>query len=179
MNVNNKYFLAVSSLNYRKNFIAVLQAFSKFCESSHNGDLYIIGDMKSDSFQGIDISNYRRNYRIKFLGRVCDEDLVKYYCNAVCFIFPSLYEGFGIPVIEAQACGCPVISSNSSCLREVLGECAIMCSPTDIEGFANAMKSIYYDETLRNAIISKGFENAKRYSWEKSAQIIAEQINTV
>jgi glycosyltransferase involved in cell wall biosynthesis len=128
--------------------------------------------LQCNSFNGVDISSYKQNSRIKFLGRVSDEELINYYRNAVCFIFPSLYEGFGIPVIEAQACGCPVISSNSSSLHEVLGESAIMCNSSDIEGFANAMKSIYEDDTLRNTIISKGFENTKRFSWEKSAKKI-------
>lgn len=179
MNNDEKYFLAVSSLNYRKNFVVVLQAFDKFCENNSEGNLLIIGDLQCNSFNGIDISSYKQNSRIKFLGRVSDEELINYYRNAVCFIFPSLYEGFGIPVIEAQACGCPVISSNSSSLQEVLGESAIMCNPTDIEGFANAMKSIYEDEPLRNAIICKGFENAKRFSWEKSAKKIEEIIKNI
>ncbi len=176
MKKTNGYFLAVSSLNYRKNFVVVLQAFDKFCEYRNEGNLLIIGDLKCESFNGIDISHYKRNSRIKFLGRVSDDELISYYQNAVCFIFPSLYEGFGIPVIEAQACGCPVISSNSSSLQEVLDESAIMCNPTDIEGVANAMKSIYEDDTLRNTIISKGFENAKRFSWEKSARKIVSII---
>jgi len=176
MKKTNGYFLAVSSLNYRKNFVVVLRAFDKFCEYNSEGDLFIIGDLQCDSFNGVDISSYKQNNRIKFLGRVSDEELINYYRNAVCFIFPSLYEGFGIPVIEAQACGCPVISSNSSSLQEVLGESAIICNPTDIEGFANAMKSIYEDDTLRNTIISKGFENAKRFSWEKSARKIVSII---
>lgn len=170
------YFLAVSSLNYRKNFFVVLQAFDKFCEYSSEGNLLIVGDLQCDSFNGVDISSYKQNCRIKFLGRVSDDELINYYRNAVCFIFPSLYEGFGIPVIEAQACGCPVISSNSSSLYEVLEESAIMCNPTDVDGFANAMKSIYEDVTLRNTIIRNGFENAKRFSWEKSAKKIVSII---
>jgi len=176
MKKTDGYFLAVSSLNYRKNFVVVLQAFERFCEYNSEGNLLIIGDLKCESFNGINISSYKQNNRIKFLGRVSDDELISYYQNAVCFIFPSLYEGFGIPVIEAQACGCPVISSNCSSLQEVLDESAIMCNPTDIEGFANAMKSIYEDDTLRNTIISKGFENAKRFSWEKSARKIERLI---
>lgn len=168
------YFLTVSSLNYRKNFITVLKAFSKFCESNQYGSLYIVGDLKCDSFNGIDIRAYKNNERIKFLGRVSDVELIEYYSNAVAFVFPSLYEGFGIPAIEAQACGCPVISSNSSSLPEVLGESALTCNPLDANRFAELMNDVFNNENLRANLIAKGYENVKRFSWNESAKKIVE-----
>ena len=171
------YFLTVSSLNYRKNFITVLQAFSNFCEKNQEGNLYIVGDLKCDSFQGVDIQIYKSNKRIKFLGRVSDDDLIDYYRNAIAFIFPSLYEGFGIPVIEAQACGCPVISSDSSSLPEVLGESALFCNPLDANRFTELMNSIYNDNYLRTSLIIKGYENVKRFSWDESTNKIIELIS--
>ena len=173
----DRYFLAVSSLNYRKNFVVVLQAFDKMCAYRREANLFIIGDLQCDSFNGVDISSYKQNNRIKFLGRVSDEELINYYRNAVCFIFPSLYEGFGIPVIEAQACGCPVISSNSSSLPEVLGESALTCNPLDVNRFAELMNDIFNDNDLRKKIIAKGYENVKRFSWNESAKKIVELIS--
>lgn len=173
------YFLTVSSLNYRKNFITVLQAFSKFCDSNQYGNLYIVGDLKSDSFNGVDIQVYKSNERIKFLGRVSDDELIEYYRKAVAFVFPSLYEGFGIPVIEAQACGCPVISSDSSSLPEVLGESALFCDPLDINRFTELMCLIYNDNNLRTSLIIKGYENVKRFSWDESAKKIIELISKI
>lgn len=171
------YFLSVSSLNYRKNFITVLQAFSIFCDSNQYGNLYIVGDLKCDSFNGVYIQEYKSNDRIRFLGRVSDDELIEYYRNAVAFVFPSLYEGFGIPVIEAQACGCPVISSNSSSLPEVLGESALTCNPLDVNRFAELMNDIFNDNDLRKKIIAKGYENVKRFSWNESAKKIVELIS--
>lgn len=176
MNNSDGYFLTVSSLNYRKNFITVLQAFSKFCDSNHYGNLFIVGDLKNDSFKGIDIQTYKNNERIKFLGRVSDDELIEYYCNAIAFVFPSLYEGFGIPVIEAQACGCPVISSDSSSLPEVLGESALFCNPMDVDSFAKYMKMLYNDNNLRTQLIARGYENVKRFSWDDGAKKIIELI---
>lgn len=172
----HKYFLAVSSLNYRKNFPAVLDAFKKFEEHNDDGSLYIIGDMSNSSFAALDIDIYKSDPRIKFLGRVSDKDLVRYYSNAVAFIYPSLYEGFGIPPLEAQQCNCPVISSNATSLPEVLGDSALFNSPNDIDGFTSRMQRIFNEENLREQLIQKGLENIKRFSWDKSTR---ELINII
>ncbi len=168
----HKYFLAVSSLNYRKNFPAVLEAFKKFEEHNSEGSLYIIGDMTNSSFTSLDVDKYRADERIKFLGRVSDKDLVRYYSNAIAFIYPSLYEGFGIPPLEAQQCRCPVIASNATSLPEVLDHSALFSSPNDVMGFANKMLRLYHNESLRNKLVEKGFTNANRFSWAKSAEEI-------
>lgn len=166
---SHKYFLAVSSLNYRKNFPAVLEAFKKFEEHNRNGELYIIGDMTNSSFAALDIVKYKSDKRIKFLGRVSDSDLVRYYSNAVAFIYPSLYEGFGIPPLEAQQCHCPVISSNATSLPEVLKQSALLISPNDINGFAANMQRLLEDYSLRGELVRKGLENISRFSWSDSA----------
>lgn len=168
----HQYFLAVSSLNYRKNFAAVLDAFKKFEEHNENGNLYIIGDMTNSSFVALDIDKYKSNKRIKFLGRVSDYDLSRYYSNAVAFIYPSLYEGFGIPPLEAQQCHCPVISSNATSLPEVTGQSALFNSPYDIDGFVSNMQKLFDNPSLRNELIGKGLNNIKRFSWSDSANIV-------
>lgn len=169
-----KYLLAVSSLNYRKNFLAVLEAFDIFEKEDNETSLYIIGDLKNSNFKGIDIDRYRQNPRIKFLGRVSDADLVRYYSNASAFVYPSIYEGFGIPPLEAQTCGCPVLVADIPSLREVVADSGIYCNPYDVKDIANGMKSVLASgEELK----AKGAENIKRFSWENSARKVAEVLD--
>lgn len=175
----NRYFLAVSSLNYRKNFIAVLKAFDIFEKECPDVSLYIIGDLSNANFKDIDISNYKNNPRIKFLGRVSDEQLVKYYSNALAFIFTSIYEGFGLPPLEAQTCGCPVLISDIPPQHEIIGESGMFCNPYKPQNIADGMSEIInHSDSLKK----KGFENAKRFSFATSAKqiynIIIQCLNT-
>lgn len=168
-----RYFLAVSSMKANKNFPMVLASFSKLQSSLPDAKLYIIGDLKDKNFTSVNLSEYTGNPNIKFLGRVTDEQLISYYSNAIAFIFPSYYEGFGIPVLEAQACGCPVVSSSSSSLPEVLQESALMAAPDDCDGFVSSMHNIAVDDSLRNQLISAGNKNIMRFSWDESAKVIS------
>ncbi len=170
----NKYYLAVSSVKENKNFATILAAFDRLKVDECR--LYIIGDCASNTFKSMNLEPCKMNQRIKILGRVTDEELVKYYSNAIAFIFPSLYEGFGIPTIEAQACGCPVIASDRSALPEILGDSAILCDPFDIENISKSMESLYKDETYRNMLIEKGYQNIKRFAWDTSAMEIVNII---
>ena len=172
---SEKYFVAVSSVKENKNFPMVVESFKKLQQRLPDAKLYIIGDLKDKNFGNIDL-NVEDNPNIILLGRVSDEDLIRYYSNAVGFIFPSYYEGFGIPVLEAQACGCPVISTNRSSLPEVLLDSAILANPDDVNAFADGMYTVATDTDLRSELIRKGFENVKRFSWEDSARKIVEVI---
>ncbi|GAH45643.1 unnamed protein product, partial [marine sediment metagenome] len=95
------------------------------------------------------------------------------------FVFPSFYEGFGLPVLEAMACGTPVITSNSSSLPEIVSDAGIMVDPKDIDALAEAMKKVLLDEELRKSIISKGLERARMFSWRKSAEETLKICKTV
>lgn len=170
-----KYFVAVSSVKENKNFPMVVDSFNKLQQRLPEAKLYIIGDLKDKNFGNIDL-NVEDNPNIVLLGRVSDEDLIRYYSNATGFIFPSYYEGFGIPVLEAQACGCPVISTNSSSLPEVLWDSAILADPDDVDAFADGMYKVATDAELRANLIKKGFENVSRFSWEDSARKIVELL---
>lgn len=163
---NESYLLAVSSVKANKNFESVLKAYEIFYRSNPNVRLYIVGDCNDKNFQTIDIDQYRNNPSIKFLGRVSDEELVKYYSNAQGFVFPSLYEGFGIPVLEAQACGCPVLASDIPPLKEVLNDSALFCNPLEIEDIAFKLQQILSE---RDILVQNGYENVKRFSWDESA----------
>lgn len=173
-----KYLLAVSSLNYRKNFISILKAFDIFEKKRLDISLYIIGDLSNGSFKNIDISKYKSNPRIKFLGRVSDEQLVKYYSNALAFVFTSIYEGFGIPPLEAQACGCPILVSSIPPLHEIIGNSGMFCDPYNSHNIANCMSEILNNP---NGLEKKGFENAKRFSFTISTKqvynIIIQYLN--
>jgi glycosyltransferase involved in cell wall biosynthesis len=97
-------------------------------------------------------------------------DLTIFYSLAEVFVFPSLYEGFGLPVLEAMTCGCPVITSNTSCLPEIVDNAAILVDPYNAEEIANAMKKVLSDENLRQQMRKKGLERSKMFSWEKTAR---------
>ncbi len=99
-----------------------------------------------------------------------DDSLAYFYKNALAFIFPSLYEGFGIPVLESFACGCPVVCSNVSSLPEIAGEAACYFDPYSEESIKNSVVKILTDSNLREELINKGYEQLKKFSWQKTAE---------
>ena len=107
-----------------------------------------------------------------FLGHVDEKSLPIIYSGAEGLVYPSYYEGFGLPVLEAMACGVPVIVSNTSALTEVVGEAGLLVDPTDIAGIADHMQNIYFDPDLKNDLIKVGFLRAANFSWDSSAQLI-------
>ncbi len=108
--------------------------------------------------------------RVIFTGYVPDEDLPALYSAADLFVFPSLYEGFGLPVLEAMACGVPVVCSSTSSLPEVAGDAALLVPPTDVRALTEAMERALTDERLRARMRARGLERARRFSWERAAQ---------
>ena len=168
-----RYLLAVSSTNYHKNFHGLIDAFS---DANLDIDLKIIGD-SADVFSTLDLK--RNHPRIHFVGRVNDDELVKLYQHATAFVFPSFYEGFGIPPLEAQACGCPVISSNTASMPEVLGESVLYFNPESKREIINALSLIVSDVELRAQLVEKGFKNKERFSWGESASKLNDIIRNV
>lgn len=176
--VVEKYFLAVSSMNFRKNFIYILKAFCKYQELGGSESLYIIGDLKNNSFRDIDLSSYKNNPKINFIGRVSDEELITYYSNSEAFIYPSYYEGFGIPPLEAQTCDCPAICANTSCLPEIFGDSVLYCDPYDSNSLVEKLKMIANNK-MRKFLIEKGRINTARYSWNDSAEKLKNIIENI
>lgn len=169
-----RYLLLVSSRNFHKNFHGAIAAFSKLVEKN-DLSLKIIG-AANHSFSEFDLSDGEiRN--IEFLGRVDDATLIKLYQNAMGFVFPSFYEGFGIPPLEAQACGCPVISSNKASMPEVLQDSVLYFDPYDVDDIARRMKELIEDDSLRSSLIAKGYANVQRFSWHLSASKVDGIIN--
>ncbi|HGE8353993.1 MULTISPECIES: glycosyltransferase family 4 protein [Serratia] len=167
---SESYFLAVSSSNFHKNFHGLIKAFEKM--SNEQGvQLKIIGGWNKN-FSNPELDSILENGDSKgivFLGRVSDEELVKLYSNALAFIFPSFYEGFGIPPLEAQACGCPVASSNRASLPEVLSDSVLYFSPDNEAEIITTMELLIASQSIRNDLIERGYKNVKRFSWDNSA----------
>lgn len=178
---DEKYIIAVSSMKENKNFAVAYQAYKIARRQIDGLKLYIIGDVRSGNFKGMDgfISELNADEGVRILGRISDDDLIRYYSNARAFLFPSLYEGFGIPVLEAQSCRCPVIAAASSSLPEVLGNSALLCNPNNPQEFADAICRIINDESFGKELVKAGEENLKRFSWGKSASKILHIIQTM
>ncbi len=170
------YYLAVSSLNYRKNLVSVLTAFDQLNKDNKSIKLYIIGDLITKSFQEVKIDHFLENKNIKFLGRLSDSDLIKYYSNALAFVYPSLYEGFGLPPLEAQSCKCPVLVSNTSCLPEIFKDSVMYCDPKSIDSIRDGMINILNSSFIPDLKINSE-KNLLRFSWEKSAKSLIEIVN--
>lgn len=109
-----------------------------------------------------------------FTGYIADEDLPAIYSGATAFTFPSFYEGFGIPLLEAMQCEIPVIASNASCIPEVVGDGGILLDPNDVDGWTKAMHDISTDTPLHEEFVRKGLNQASKFSWEKTAQLTIE-----
>jgi glycosyltransferase involved in cell wall biosynthesis len=163
----SSYLLAVSSPNYHKNFARLISAFLNLQKSKKiKENLLVVGESNhSFAKQSYDAD---QSTSIHFMGRIKDEDLIKLYQNAKAFIFPSLYEGFGIPALEAQACGCPVIASNAAAMPEILKDSVIYFEPTNIFEIQSAIETIINNQSLRTSLINKGFSNVCRFSWDES-----------
>jgi glycosyltransferase involved in cell wall biosynthesis len=116
---------------------------------------------------------------IRFLGYVPDEDLPILYSGSSLFVFPSLYEGFGLPLVEAMACSAPVIASNTSSIPEVVGDAGLLVPPTRPEAFAEAILRVRSDANLRKSMIDKGLRQAAGFRWDKTARRVLECIQNV
>ncbi len=165
------YILYVGTLQPRKNLIRLTEAFSNLQYPISNIQLVIAGKkgwLYQEIFQRVEELGLEKT--VVFTGYVPEGDLPALLSGALVFAFPSLYEGFGLPVLEAMACETPVVCSNASSLPEVAGDAALLVDPLDVEGLAAAMRRVLGDEELRAELIERGFEQAKKFSWERCAR---------
>jgi glycosyltransferase involved in cell wall biosynthesis len=170
----SEYFLFVGLIIPRKNLPRLIEAYLSFREKSKNPiKLLVVGEKKWwDSKNEELISNSPFKNDIVFLGRLSAENLHEVVASAYALTFVPLFEGFGIPVLEAFACGTPVITSNTTSLPEVAGGAALLCNPYEIDSISEAMHKLSSNEELRNSLISKGLERKKAFSWDKTASIL-------
>jgi len=167
--IDGKYILFVGTLQPRKNIAKLIEAFSKIKDKEIK--LVIVGK-KGWLWEEIAQAPEKHHVveRVKFLDFVEDEDLPSLYKNATCFVLPSLYEGFGLPVLEAMQYGCPVLISNVSSLPEVGGDAALYFDPTNADEITKKIDQVISDEKLRNEMVEKGKIQVKKFSWEKTAK---------
>jgi len=167
------FILSVGTIQPRKNYERLIEAFRR---SEIEGVRLVIaggkGWLDQPIYQQAAASGLGK--RIQFLGFVDDEDLPALYSAADVFAFPSLYEGFGLPALEAMACGTPVVTSNVSSLPEVVGDAAVTIDPLDVDALAGALAMAVADSALRDNLIASGLEQAKRFSWANAARQLRE-----
>ena len=169
-----RFALTVSSLDPRKNFLRLAHAF----EGIEGLNLHIVGNANRVFSQQEGMKKLPQNVRM--LGRVSDEELIRLYHQADCFIFPSLYEGFGLPPIEAMQCGCPVLASDIPVLREVCGDAAEYFNPLDEEDIRKTIQTfIDNKEEKKPTMRQRGYKNISRFSWLNSAQLLIKLVNNL
>ena len=166
--IGRDYLLYVGTIQPRKNLVRLIEAFAN--SGLKNVDLVLAGSggwLNEEIYktpEKLSISN-----RVRFLGYVASEDLPALYSGAVGLAFPSLYEGFGLPILEAFACRCPVLTSKTGAMIEVTGEAAFLVDPFSKDEIAAGLTKLATDKTLRENLIEKGGARVKGFSWEKTA----------
>lgn len=164
-----KYILAVGSIEPRKNLINLLKAYAMLDEDvRHEYHLLLVG---AEGWNNQEIVNQIKTLSqwVSYSGYVSDKELAQLYNDASLFIYPSIYEGFGIPPLEAMACGVPVIVSDASTLPEVCTDAAYYINPLDTQNIKEGIQKILADKEMQNTLKTKGLARAKEFSWEKSA----------
>ncbi len=163
--------LFVGKLEPRKNLPVLIEAFSSIAQEFPEHQLVLAGNPGWD-YETIYEAATRTPCaeRIRFTGFVGEDDLPMLYAGADLFVYPSSYEGFGFPVLEAMACGAPVITSDVSSLPEVAGDAGLLIDPRDVDALAMAMRRVLADSELRQQMRARGLEQARRFTWEETAQ---------
>lgn len=172
-NIPDTYFLSLCTLEPRKNLDHLIRSFIRFIKEQNISDLKLVlvgaEGWKFESIYGSIKESEKYRDKIVITGRVPDEDLASIYSHAHSFYYMSLYEGFGLPPLEAMQCGVATVTSNVSSLPEVIGEGGIMIAPNDEDELINVMNQLYLNESLRKEYSLKAMEQSKLFSWEKCA----------
>ncbi len=176
LRLDRPFLLTVGTLEPRKNLVHLLEAFHRLVQDFPH-DLIVAGRpgwMYRDIYRAVD--RLGLHDRVHFLGFLAEEDLPVLYNLADLFVFPSLYEGFGLPPLEAMACGTPVVCSNASSLPEVVGDAARQVDPRDVDGLVTAMAEVLNDSSLRRQMVERGRQQARRFSWPESAEALVKLL---
>jgi glycosyltransferase involved in cell wall biosynthesis len=171
LNIGDDFILFVGTIEPRKNLLTLVRAFEELVRNGvSQAQLVLVGnegwltDELHDFLRSADFSE-----RVKFAGYLADDDLRALYSSCRVFVYPSLYEGFGLPLLEAMACGAPVISSNIPVVRETVGDVALLISPTDVDDLAGSIKRLLENSNEREQRSAAGKQHASEFSWEKAA----------
>ena len=179
--INQRFILNVGTLEPRKNITTLILAFDTLKKKKLIEHKLVLCGGKGWYYDDIfrKIEDLRLNKEVIFTGYVPENDLPFLYNAADVFVYPSLYEGFGLPVLEAMSCGCPVVTSNVSSIPEVVGNAGILVNPSSFEELAQAILKVVKDRELREDLVKKGLKRAKIFSWEKAAKetfIVLERV---
>ncbi len=167
------FVLYVGTIQPRKNLVRLLQAFARLPGDFAGVELVLAGAtgwLAGDIHQSV--RELGLEARVRFPGYVAQEDLPALLSAAACFVMPSLYEGFGLPVLEAMACGTPVACSSAGSLPEVAGDAALQFAPTDVDAMAAALARILGDQSLRRELVARGHRQCARFSWRRCAEAV-------
>lgn len=173
----SSYFLFVGALKKTKNIPRILEAFAQFLRQNKKKDYLFIfagGDLWLDDKIAPTIEKLGLKDKIKFLGFVPQKDLPALYRGAVAFVSPSLYEGFGLTLVEAMACGCPVICGNAGSQPEVVGSAGLQVNPKRVSEISSAMSYLVSSPALRQKLTRAGLARAKTFSWRKFSEKVLE-----
>ena len=172
------YFLYVGNLEPRKNLERLIEAFARMPQKEHRlvivGNRWYHGGAAEQKARALGL-----NGRVKFLGYVPREDLPGLFSGATALVYPSLLEGFGLPIVEAMACGAPVITSNNSSMKEVAKDAAVLVDPRNVREMTDALVRVAEDEGLRKELSRRGLLRAKEFSWERTAELTREVYREV
>jgi glycosyltransferase involved in cell wall biosynthesis len=158
-------------MHARKNVARLLLSFDRLAEERPDLRLVFVGErMFRDRRMDEAWAQVKHKDRVVFTGRLDQQDLRNALGAALGLVYPSYFEGFGIPVAEAMKCGVPVVAANATSLPEVAGEAAVYCDPFDVADIARAMRTLVNDAPLRERLIAAGLERAKRYTWDRTAE---------
>lgn len=176
------YILFVGNVKPHKNLGALIDAFARVCDRIPH-DLVLVG--KNDGFitgdKRVALQAKNLNGRVKFTGFVDDKALKTYFAHANSMVFPSLYEGFGLPPLEAMAAGCPVLVSAIGPMPELFGDAALYCDPRRPDDIAAKLLDLLTDSNLSDALRTRGLERARTYTWDKcvaQTAVVVEQLLT-
>ncbi len=165
------YIFSIGTVQPRKNYARLIEALAAL--GPDYGDVHLViaggrGWLEGPIYRAVGESGLTD--RVHFIGFARDDDLPALYSEAACLAYPSLYEGFGLPVVEAMACGTPVVTSNLSSMPEIAGDAALLIDPYDVDALADAIRRLVSDEALRTELVERGFEQAACFTWERAAQ---------
>lgn len=173
--IEREYILALGSIQPRKNLVRLINAYSSLWKEGQNlamPQLVIAGKrgwLEGETMRAAELSAAARD--IRFIGYVAEPDLPELFSGAMCFAYPSYFEGFGLPVLEAMQCGTPVIAGNLTSLPEVAGDAALLVDPFDETVIADALSNLIENPDRRDDLRVKGIERAKRFSWQQTARL--------
>jgi glycosyltransferase involved in cell wall biosynthesis len=180
--ISENYICTVGTIEPRKNHVMLIKAMEILKRRGRLGhQLLIVGrpGWKCESvYETVGRLGLTQS-EVRFLGQVPDEDLASVYAGAALFVYPSLYEGFGIPLVEAMACGTPIVASNAPAIPEVAGCAAVLVSPDRPEEFADAISRVLGDTTLQNELIQNGIRRARDFRWEAAAQTMLSTLREI